>query len=356
MLKFIFYLLSTLLFSAACFSKKELLIPDISIYQKYEKAYDSLKTILLLNGQFKAAVFITEQTYSIDMVSLQAYNRSISFIETLGKGFINSVTNNYHWRDSTNHAKNLSIYSVFIDTSYIFADTSLTDFLPFTYNFTDPFGKQDWSNMFVTKLLATHKGNCHSLAYLYKILADEIGAKCWLSLAPGHIYIKNYSEKIGWYNTELTSGTFPTDASVMVTGYVNPEAIKSGLYMDTLSNQQSIALCVLDLAKEYEFQTHNYYDGFILKCCDLVLQYHPVNPMALLLKAETLKKVWLKETENKYPKPTSTPLEMQNAYITLAKLGYREMSEKMYQQWLQDMITQKDKYSNPKVNSSVKQK
>ncbi len=37
----------------------------------------------------------------------------------------------------------------------------------------------------------------------------------------------------------------------MVTGYVNPEAIKSGLYiyMDTLSNQQSIALCVLDLTK-----------------------------------------------------------------------------------------------------------
>ena len=233
--------------------------------------------------------------------------------------------------------------------SYLVTDTFIINFSPFQYSFTDPFGKQDWSNMFVTKLLSTHEGNCHSLAYLYKILTDEIGAKCWLSLAPNHIYIKNYSEKLGWYNTELTSGTFPTDAWVMVSGYVNPEAIKSGLYMDTLSNQQSIALCVLDLAKEYEFQTHNYYDGFILKCCNLVLQYHPVNPMALLLKAETFKKVWLKEREERFPKPTSTITEMQNAYITLAKLGYREMPEKMYQQWLQEMVIEKEKFSNKKL-------
>jgi hypothetical protein len=139
----------------------------------------------------------------------------------------------------------------------------------------------------------------------------------------------------------------------MVTGYVNPEAIKSGLYMDTLSNQQSIALCVLDLAKEYEFQTHNYYDGFILKCCDLVLQYQAANPMALLLKAETLKKIYLKEREENYPKLTVTFDEMQKAYITLAKLGYREMPEKMYQQWLKDISIQKEKYFNQKVTTTL---
>jgi hypothetical protein len=202
----------------------------------------------------------------------------------------------------------------------------------------------------------TKNGNCQSLAYLYKIIADEVGAKCWLALAPNHIYVRNYSNKIGWYNTDLTSGTFPTDAWIMTTGYVSPQAIRSGLYMDTLSNKQAIALCVLDLAKGYEFQTHNYYDGFILKCCELVLQYHPVNPMALLLKAETLKKVYLKEQADKFPKPTVTFNRMQEAYITLAKLGYREMPEKMYQQWLKSMTTDKEKYSNKKVTKPAAKK
>jgi hypothetical protein len=90
---------------------------------------------------------------------------------------------------------NQSVFNVIYDTTYLSADAVMTGYLPFRYSFDDPLGKQDWSNMFVTKLLATHQGNCHSLAYLYKILADELGAKCWLALAPNHIYIKNYSEK-----------------------------------------------------------------------------------------------------------------------------------------------------------------
>jgi len=45
-----------------------------------------------------------------------------------------------------------------------------------------------------------------------KCCANGLTTIFLLSLAPNHIYIKNYSEKIGWYNTELTSATFPTDA------------------------------------------------------------------------------------------------------------------------------------------------
>lgn len=324
---------------------------DTSLHNLYQEGFNQLSSILVNNGSFKEANFISENCFREGFGFKADYERGINELKLLCEQILNkSFSQNYRFFDTGNFKKNYSIFLSLCDTLTVTSsDGKNYAILPFQYNFEDPLGKDDWSNMFVTTLLDTKKGNCHSLAYLYKILADEIGAKCWLSLAPNHIFIKNYSEKIGWYNTELTSGTFPTDAWVMVTGYVNPEAIKSGLYMDTLSNQQSIALCVLDLAKEYEFQTHNYYDGFILKCCDLVLQYHPVNPMALLLKAETLKKVWLKEIEGKFPKPTYTPVEMQNAYITLAKLGYREMPEKMYQQWLKEMTTEKNKYANKKV-------
>ena len=252
----------------------------------------------------------------------------------------------YKFVDSSNYLKNKAVWAILKDSVQFISDSLNLTHLPFTYNFSDPFGIDDWTNTFVTKLLATHTGNCRSLTYLYKILADELGAKCWLALAPNHIYIRNYSQKIGWYNTELTSGTFPSDGWIMTTSYTNPDAVLSGLYMDTLSNQQSIALCVYDLARGYEYQTHNYYDGFILKCCDLVLKYHPTNPNALLLRAETLKKVFLHEMETKFPKPTVTRSKMEAAYIQLAKLGYRELPDKMYKKWLKKLQEEKEQYGD----------
>ncbi len=225
---------------------------------------------------------------------------------------------------------------------------------PFVYDFEDPKGDKDWTNTFVTTLLSTHKGNCRSLTYLYKILADELGAKCWLALAPNHIYIRNYSKQIGWYNTELTSGTFPTDAWIAATGYVNADAIRSGVYMDTLSNQQAIGLCILDLAHGYLRQTNNYTDSFVLRCCNLVLQYHSINPEALLTKAEVLKRMYLLQKEKNNPNAQATYDEMEQTYITLVKLGYREMPYEAYQKWLKMASINKEKYFNKKLKMLLK--
>jgi hypothetical protein len=207
--------------------------------------------------------------------------------------------------------------------------------------------------MFVTKLLATHKGNCHSLPYLYKILADELGATCWLALSPNHMYIENRCRKIGWYNTELTSGCFPIDAWIMASGYLPLKAVQSGIYMDTLSNQQAIALCILDLAKGYEHKTHNYFDGFILKSCDLSLQYFPLNVQAMLLKAETLKRIYEAQKGKRLPVAKKTFSEMQSIYMKLFDLGYREMPDQMYVQWLQSVGKEQDKYLNKKLKQIV---
>jgi hypothetical protein len=206
--------------------------------------------------------------------------------------------------------------------------------------------------MFVTKLLTTHTGNCHSLPYLYKILADEIDATCWLALAPNHMYISNRCQKIGWYNTELTSGDFPIDAWIMGSGYIPIQAIQNGIYMDTLSNQQALALCVLDLAKGYEHHNKNYFDGFIIKCCDLSLQYFPLNVQAMLLKAETLKRVYQKQNKENSHTAKATYKEMQALYVKLFDFGYREMPDQMYIQWLQSVVKERDKYTNTKLKAA----
>lgn len=340
----VFFLCTSMISSASCDTS---ISRDISqIF--YQQAFDSIVSEARTNGMFKNAIYFCENAFYQNKLSRNKFEKDLGIMRKLVKLYSNSVfLINEHQVDSVNNKLNLSLFHSLCDTVYCLDDLNAYAHLPFQYNFIDPFAKQDWSNMFVTKLLATHQGNCHSLAYLYKILADEIGAKCWLSLAPNHIYIRNYSDDIGWYNTELTSASFPTDAWLMMTGYISPQAIRSGLYMDTLSNQQSIALCALDLAKEYEIDTHNYYDGFIIKCCDLVLLYHSINPMALLLKAETLKKVYIKQAKEKDILSQTTYAEMIKSYITLAKLGYREMPEKMYQEWI---TGNHKKYENKKMS------
>ena len=319
-----------------------------STHNIYQTTFIAVDSILNKNGNFKDAVESVE-FLSLAICPKKDIDSLFLINEKLLLAILWNTKLNYHYFDSINFVINNSIFDLFSDSLNFILNQKKLNHLPFSFNHSDPLGKQDITNTFVSKLLTTHQGNCRSLTYLYKILADELGAKCWIALAPGHMYVKNYSEKIGWYNTELTSGTFPTDAWLMASTYISGDAVKSGLYMDTLSNQQAIALCVLDLANIYESQTHNYYDGFISKCCDLVLKYHPVNPMALLLKAETHKKIVINEKTSKYPKITATEKEMEATYLKLLDLGYREMPDKMYKQWLKN-LKRSDQKSGYKID------
>jgi len=322
-----------------------------SVQMNYTVCLDSLKTLVEANGSFKKAVFLTENCYLDNGMQYEHFERHISQLVSVIKAWqLANPLLNYHLADSTNFEANYSIFKFLKDTTRVISSGQKTFYLmPYTYDFVDFFGQQNWSTMFVTKLLSTHNGNCHSLPYLYKILADEFGAICWLALAPNHIYISNRCKKIGWYNTELTSGSFPIDAWIMASGYLPLQAVQNGIYMDTLSNQQSIALCILDLAKGYEHKVHNYHDGFILKCCDISLQYFPLNVQAMLLKAETLKRIYEKEKVQKATVAKEIYHQMEQLYVKLFDLGYREMPNKMYQQWLVSVVKERDKYSNKQV-------
>lgn len=323
------------------------------LLSRYQASYRRIDSILNNRGTFKDAVFEVENAYLNDQLDRKKYDKSITHLTSIITLWKKANTiQNYSFSDSTSFHTNYAIFHLLKDTIKAkSASGNIYISTPFKYDFEDFFARKDWKKMFVSKLISSHTGNCHSFPYLYKILADELGASCWLSLAPNHLYIRNYSKKVGWYNTELTSGTFPIDAWVMASGYVPIEAVQNKIYMDTLSNQQAIALCVLDLAKGYERQTKNYYDGFIVQCCDLILKYHPQNVMAILLKAETMKKLYLKEKADKYPKLTYTPIEMAKLYGQLFDLGYREMPEKMYMNWLQSVQKEKMKYEDQRLKS-----
>ncbi|MCB0481360.1 MAG: hypothetical protein KDC83_07990, partial [Flavobacteriales bacterium] len=208
----------------------------------------------------------------------------------------------------------------------------------------------------------TKKGNCHSLPYLYKILADEIDAKAHISVAPNHFYIKHQNKGNGWYNTELTSSIFPIDAWLMASGYIHLDAIVNKLYMEALNDEQMIALNMIDLAKGYEKKLGALTQKeFILKCCDAALKVYPHYVNALLLKAETEKKTFdalMTKYNAQYPTdilkiPEAEEIfsEMTAVYSKVHDLGYRKMPEEMYLKWLVSLKEERNQYENKEISN-----
>jgi hypothetical protein len=174
------------------------------------------------------------------------------------------------------------------------------------------------------------------------------------------VYLKSWSKEHGWYNTELTSRVFPVDAWIMASGYVHLDAIRNGMYMDTLSIKQSVALCLVDLANGHSKKYPAASPQFSLQCAELALEHYPNCTPALLLKAESLKKavelsigqqntIYTTELEH-LPEAKELVTRMEEAYGTLHRLGYRHMPKQMYVQWLQELEKEKEKYQNPNMN------
>ena len=221
--------------------------------------------------------------------------------------------------------------------------------LPFKYDFDDITGESDWTKMFVTKLLSTHKGNCHSLPYLYKIITEELGEEAYLAFAPNHIYIKQRCKSMGWYNTELTSGMFPVDSWLMASGYIHLKSIQNGVYMDALNDKQSIAVCLVDLAQGYQKKFGKDDGAFVLKACEKALEYYPNYINAMLLQVETKFHMWEMNVEDNNENKAKGLAEIQAIYNRIHELGYRKMPEEMYLDWLVSLKNEGEKYNNKKI-------
>lgn len=332
----------------------------------YNEAYDTLKEMLedSTKYSFKKAVFAVENVYFDGILDTIYINDEIRFLKHLTKNVKNSFElKKYDYRDKELVSQYASLFAVMKDSIPVIKNNEKFIHIPYQYDFEDVWGNEEWSNMFVSKLLSSRMGNCHSLPYLYKILAEEIGVDAYLALAPNHVYIKHQNLKDGWYNTELTSGIFPKDGWIMASGYVHLDGVRNGVYMKALDDKESIALVLIDLAQGYE-KRFPYNDGsFILKCCELALQYHPTLINALLLKLETTKKglEQLAEKRNKEineifddPKAREIWQELNNQVRHIHELGYRQMPKEMYLDWLVSLKEERAKYENKKISTFKK--
>ncbi len=329
----------------------------------YDEAYETLDGMLKDTSKysFKKAVFEVENAYKEGMLDTTYYNFSIKVLARLSSSITRSRDlKDYNYPDRNTVEKYASLYVLMKDSITINFKEDQGQWIPFTYDFNDVWGDENWSNMFVSKLLDTHKGNCHSLPYLYKILAEEIGVDAHLALAPNHVYIKHRNEKDGWYNTELTSGIFPIDAWIMASGYVHLDGIRNGLYMKALNDKESLALLLVDLAQGFDKRFPDNDGAFILKCSETALLYYPNFINALLLKLETEKQQlqYYAESKNKEineimddPKGKEAWIRLNYQVAHIHKLGYRQMPKEMYLDWLVSLKEEKEKYANKQITT-----
>lgn len=326
-----------------------------AISQNKEKLFE--ESYILLSSMtadessynFKKAVFSVENAYLDGNLDTTFIYKQINLMHVLSNSIINSKKLDYAERDKDVVNKRASIFSILCDTLPLSIDGKIYKYEPFGYDFNDVFGHKAPENLFVSKLVKTHKGNCHSLPYLYKILCEEIGIEANLALAPNHIYIKHRSIKDGWYNTELTSRMFPIDAWIMASGFVHVDAITNGVYMKALTNKESIALVLVDLANNYNAKFPDNDGMFILKCTETAIKNYPNFATALILRAETHYKQ-IEKNEDKM-KRNLLFKDLQKEYEHIHQIGYRNMPEDMYFNWLVSLKEERSKYENKKLNT-----
>jgi hypothetical protein len=287
---------------------------------------------------FQRAVFITENAYFENQLSEQVFDYTIESYTSFCRGIIQSGNIIYPEKDTDRATAQCAAFTFITDSVPYQTPDGVKNHAPFAYNYDDFAGQKEWSSMFVSTLMQTKKGNCHSLPYLYKMIMDKLGHKSYLSLAPNHIYIKAQNNRVGWYNIELTCGDFPTDAWYAASGYIHTDAIRNGIYMDTLSTKQSVALCLVDLAQGYQAKFGRDDGSFILRCCETALKHFPNYINAMLLKAETLAALY-KANEN-----SELLTQMNELYSEIHRLGYRKMPPDMYLNWLKSSGTQTTNY------------
>lgn len=286
------------------------------------------------SSSFKRAEFLVEWAYLKGEPSDEDYCHDIDSVVQMLRGFI-AINGLQQYKTAGN-------FALF---EYFTKPNSLNNNKVFKYDFEDFTGKNDFTKLFITKVMKTHTGQCTSLPMYYKILSDELGSESFLALAPNHMYVKHLAENGKWVNIELTNGHFATDAWMISSMDISAEAIKNRLYLDTLDKQQTIALMLTHLATAY--QRKYGYDQFTLDCANTALKYFPHSLQALIVRFNSYQIFGQKYVE-KYGKVPSDYISRTHKIYKetedfIDNLGYRELSPENYTKWLNSMEEEKEK-------------
>lgn len=304
----------------------------------FEESYTELNEMFLGNSKYclKRAEYLVENAYDGGRINYSDFCQEIDSIVRVLNNFIdiNGIRN---YRTSPNFA----IFTYFTTPSIMNGNRR------FIYDFEDPMGKRDYRIFFTSTLIRTHKGQCTSMPLLYKILCDELGGQSALAFGPMHLYVKHIGEDGSWVNVELTHGGFVRDEWIMESLNVSTEAVKNGIFLTALSEKETIAFMIMQLARAYQnkYQSKDY---FTERCVENVLNRFPNFCDALVLKFNLLQEQGIR-FQAKYGN-AKTP------YLIDLYKNFREVMNKLellgYSQPTLDEYNAKIKEATQMINTS----
>lgn len=295
---------------------------------------------------YERAIFIMENAYYDNKINFNDYEEKIEHHLQCIKSIAinNNAKSSQDFKASlleTTEAKqikyfkaitNFSIFKYLTDTTFFVDGNKISYRLPYSYSYEDPLATADWKNSQVFSLLdpETKKGNCFALASLFKIFSERLNSEANICTAPGHIYIRHADDKGIFYNVELATHSFPGTGTIETLTYTTDDATKNEISLRELDLKQSVALCLVYLAKGYEYKFGIKDDDFILHCSELALQYDSLNLNAMLLKAEVLEERIIKKNKTISQLQDDKEFHQYEKLVShLYQLGYREMPIEM---------------------------
>lgn len=253
---------------------------------RYEQAYEEMAE--MLNGKvpplIKKAVFLAEWAFLDGQLD---YETDFCRPLAISASYLKRMIAANHW-ENYQTAKQIALCNFF------FFPCSGNGQRPFEYDFSNEYPNDDWHHQLVSKTIRTHKGQCHSLPWAFKLYAEEIGAEVSLAHAPRHCFVM-YRDKDNlfpedWVNVEVTAHQYQPTWAIKEHFEITDSAIIAGTYLTPISDTQTIACQLADLALGYYHKFH-LYDEFTLKCAVKSLRFYPPNPTAILIRAKSLEQL-----------------------------------------------------------------
>lgn len=337
--------------------ERELLIQT----QAYRQAFNELKQLNPDSFSITKAVFTVENAWYNNTLSYSQLTRALQERAALVK----QILQREKLSPKNNLAINYGIQKMYAQANPFYSAKykQTVQVPPFKYDFDDYRGEKDYSKMFVWKLLATGKGQCHSMPLAYLMIAEQLGAKASLSLAPQHSFIQFTGGNGKCVNFETTNGSLVSNAWLVQSGFITAQALQNKTYLDTLSTRKLYAQVMGDLLLGYLSKFP--YDAFAERLQQEILGINPRNLTALMVDANTKTQAAMQQIKAAgSPKPEDLPSypeayqawqQMQAAQDRVTALGYQDMPEEQYQQWLQTIEREKKRQANQQLKEDLQQ-
>lgn len=327
-------------------------------FAKQTKAYtDALQQLEnMLSGKRKLSVgdayFIIENAYGDTYLSEKEYReqiaKSAAFIREWMKQNGMNLNNNddVHLAIQKFMSEKLTINRTMQDK-----DKGMTvlpvSHNPFYYDFDDNQGEKDHKNFFMTKCLATGFGQCSSMPAVYLALAEALGVKAYLTIAPQHSFVKYRDNNGNIVNYEPTSNWKMSDKWYQDNMHITPQAVRNHLYLDTLNARQTVADCMIYLAWGY-LKKHGSADGSFVNQClggadrefpyeNLYARFVHSSMLGRMLNMTIYYEGLQSDDDIKNSKEASHLYsELQKNEELIRRLGYTPMPADLYNQLLQE--------------------